>query len=210
MKSTVIALAAAASLAAGAAQALTVTAFNGDTQGSMSLSSSGPTTSGTAVSETLTFDWTSNPSGVAGYFEFTLATTGKLTFDSFVIDAATGGSPVSGLILYRGTDSSVASADYLADSTTNCSGSTVARIAGSNGSCDLFSERAPGSPDELFGPTELTAGDYTIGVYDSGDPTDATAEFTVTDLTAVPLPASALLLGGLFGGLAWRARRKAT
>ena len=119
----------------------------------MSLSSSGPTTSGTAVSETLTFDWTSNPSGVAGYFEFTLATTGKLTFDSFVIDAATGGSPVSGLILYRGTDSSVASADYLADSTTNCSGSPVARIAGSNGSCDLFSERAPGSPDELFGPT---------------------------------------------------------
>jgi hypothetical protein len=63
----------------------------------------------------------------------------------------------------------------------------------------------PGS--ELFAG-QITAGIWTLGLYDSASPTNAKAQFTVTDVSAIPLPASALFLGSLVGGVAWRSRRK--
>mgnify|MGYP006273110681 CR=1 FL=1 len=207
MKSTVIALAAAASLAAGAAQSLTVSVTDQASSSGMTLS---PSAGSSANEVTFTFDWDSVPSGgVWGWFEFEVTgSQNALSFDSYTIDGGgTVASDQTGFVFYR-TDSSFT---FTQGGGTPGGGPSeivgfdrilIGATGNTNGSVTT-----PTDPlYETATSSDFGAGTYVIGLYDSATPTDAAVEMTVS---SVPLPASALLLGGLFGGLAWRARRKA-
>ena len=74
------------------------------------------------------------------------------------------------------------------------------------GGCNIVNDSTtPGAI--LF--SDLAAGDYTLGVYDSGQPAQGTLAFN-TISAAVPLPAGGLLLLGGMGALTAVRRRKKT
>ncbi len=153
----------------------------------------------------INFDWTSAP--VSGWVEFTIEGTGALEFDAFdVYDGVL--SDVTGITLDY---ISGGVATRLSNDTSFCS----AAAAPVGGNCNLIAqEGASGGSTGLASTpismvfTDLVAGDYRFGIYDSSSPSNAIAGFILYDnLGTVPLPAGGLLLlSGL--GLIGAARRR--
>lgn len=144
---------------------------------------------------TVSFSWTTAnwSSRAGGYLDFTVAAG-----DRIFINTA-GSSEVSYWIL--GQETGANAFDRLTTSKTTCqSNSPLAELTGT---CNLSAN----FNDLTAGPlaTILQGGEtYRIG-FISTKSNDA----ITFDITAVPVPASGVLLAGVLAGLAWRARRKA-
>jgi hypothetical protein len=211
MKTTLIALAAAASLTAGAAQALTVSSEQIISGTGDIVESTGTNTLG-LPELTITFDRTTT-SGVS--MRATIDATNA--FELFFTESfSTNGTVQAGGNVYAYAFAEVlgSTTNYFTSEIPNFeSGLTTGdydRISenGYDGTTTSFDplEPDPNTPISYGGQTVFGPGTYQLSFFDSSFATEGETTFT---LSAVPLPPAALLLGGLLGGLAWRARRKA-
>jgi hypothetical protein len=89
----------------------------------------------------------------------------------------------------------------LTNVTTACSSAMWA----SRGLCNLITASTPDGT-ELF--SNLAAGDYGIGIFDSATPESGSLAFKVSKVAPIPLPAAGFLLLGALGGIAALRRRK--
>ncbi len=145
------------------------------------------------------FDWEATP-----YNAFVEFSSDK-TFDFFFLDflADSSQSAVSGFRLV-GPDGDVSNMDQScnnANAPVQGSCQLVAPAGNSGGLADSATKPG-GSP--LF--TDLAAGNYTLGFFESGDPSSGSVVFGVA---AIPLPAGLVLMLGGLGILGFTARRKA-
>lgn len=146
------------------------------------------------------FTWTSTP--FTAIANFSTTSTFNLFFDAFTSNGST--SDVTGLTLdILDAPNGTATTRFTND--TNFCASAAGSVSGN---CNLFTEVGSNSGNAAGAakPDPLTAllaglgsGSYRLGVYDSGTPTNAVANFRIAE---IPLPAAAWLFAtaiGLFG-----------
>ncbi|RDC74402.1 hypothetical protein DLJ49_03675 [Rhodovulum sp. 12E13] len=215
MKSLVISAAAALTLVAGAAQAVTVKAT--EQSDNMTISAGGfvdggledQGINGTSIS----FTWSGASSGGAyGAIEFSLPGAAELTFDAYTPTSGT-----SAFVLFKGElTPGFQPGDTELVVTSVANGTAPGFTGGIAGATSTFVDNGsnlnpnPGSPvfSAIDGsePLFVPGGNWVLGFYESSEPTNGTAMFTIS---AVPLPASAWFLVAGVGAVAWRARRRA-
>lgn len=147
------------------------------------------------------FAWDDSP--YTGYVSFSADRMFDLYFENYVPDDAAA-DQISGFI-FRGPSGEV-QADEAYDSDA-CDDASF----GISGGCNFITGQ-DGEADVLQPDPEqpilanLEPGDYTIGVYESANPGNGTADFRAA--AVVPVPAGGLLLIGALGGAAALRRRK--
>lgn len=192
-------------------------AFVGSAASALSITNAGATTTmgfttnfGTPKSLTVDFDWANVSFGGSeggAFIDFTTNTQTVVSFDSYAPDGDTG--KISKWVMFDITAGTKAITD--AGATTGCWSVPLPELRGfcnritgatTTGVEDVL-RPVPGKTVFSFGP-----GTYRLGLFENFKPATGTASFTVT---AVPLPASGLMLIGALGGiggLAARSRRK--
>ena len=188
-------IAGAMALGAGSANAATFNEIDSDASlgGSVDFFEVAPTA---AIA---TFDWDETPFNA--FVEF----SSNKTFDFFFLDYVAQGSQsaVSGFRLI-GPDGDISAMDQ------SCGNAAVPV----QGSCQLITGAANtgGAADSTTKPSgsplfsDLAAGNYTLGFFESADPAAGSVVFGVA---AIPLPAGLVLMLGGLGILGFTARRKA-
>lgn len=145
---------------------------------------------GVATSFNVEFAWNGTPYNELSTFAV------AYDFDLSLVSYSGTGNDQSGYILDDGT--------RLTTGSTACNSSSNPVI--NTGGCDLI--KASSTPGVLF--SGLSAGTYTLGVFDSATPVNGSVVFNVTQAVApIPLPASALLLLAGLGGLVSMRRKTA-
>jgi len=147
-----------------------------------------------------TFDWDETPFNA--FVEF----SSNKTFDFFFLDYLADGSQsaVSGFRLI-GPDGDISAMDQTCGNAAlpvQGSCQLVTGALNSGGAADSATKPDLGTP--LF--SDLAAGNYTLGFFESSDPASGSVVFGVT---AIPLPAGLVLMLGGLGVLGFAARRKA-
>lgn len=184
-----------------AAQAATVTFGPNDKTAFMDVATN------VAKPDGVSFTWTKAPS--SGWIEFTSSAAFALKLHFYGVgDRTPTSQQVSGYV-FKVWDSVANAWSNLTTDTNNCAGASLAPVAGK---CNMISSMGyTGSYAALQPPGEVgpyAAGRYLLGVYDSGQPSNASVEFQIA---AVPLPATGLaLIAGLGGLAALGARRRRT
>ncbi|MEE4117444.1 MAG: VPLPA-CTERM sorting domain-containing protein [Paracoccaceae bacterium] len=209
MKSLVMAAAAALTLAAGTAQAVTVAATIEASPGTSILVDGSAMIAGQNINgRQVTFDWDGSAPFSAA-FTFTLPGAAKITFDNYD-DGGT--NQQSAFVLYQ-TGGGPQLTTQL-----NAGSGYVPLVSGQDGlyvgnTTGVLATTFPSSStpvyDAIDGSDPFVPGsgnEWVLGFWDSALPTDGSMSFTIT---AVPLPASAWFLLAGVGALAWRSRRKA-
>lgn len=146
------------------------------------------------------FSWSTTP--YSGYITFTSDREFDLYFDNYVpIEANT--RQYSGLVLVK-------DGNFIQNGAANSTGCNDAEFSIISGPCNLVTGRngvgdhiKPGTGLPIF--TRLALGTYTIGIDETNRPVNGSADFRVS---AVPLPASSLLLVAIIFGLGWAGYRK--
>ncbi len=204
MKASLIAIAAAAAISGGSAQALTTI----NSAVSAATSTSMISTNGTATN--IDFTWTGAPT--SGYVTFEVDTTSYLYMDEY---SGSSVSPeYSAFMVYAGATNLTLDYDL-------CDHPTV--LAEIQGRCNLVTNYGASSVITQYDLTSTTTAfavlnpgtEYLIGVVEGGAPGTGLLSFQVSEgayvpTAPVPLPAGGmLLLGALGGAAALRRRRKA-
>ncbi|MBU2960046.1 VPLPA-CTERM sorting domain-containing protein [Citreicella sp. C3M06] len=203
MKTGLIAIAAAAAIAAGSAQALTTLDFANYT------ATGGGSVSNYGQFANVTFNWADIP--YTGYVTITSDSAFSLYLSDY--SGGTNTDELSGYVLINQTTST-----RLTNDVTWCGKTRTAEAI--RGSCNLISNDASIPyekimPDTVTAAYNLSAGSYLLGVYDGNDP-EGSVSFQASEIgyqeiiSPVPLPAGGMLLLGALGGMAARRRfRKA-
>lgn len=195
-----MAIAAAAMISAGSAQALTtLDSASYTATGSGSVSNYGQFAN-------VTFNWADVP--YTGYVTITSDSAFSLYLSAY--SGGTDTDELSGYVLINQTTST-----RLTNDVTWC-GSTQTDAA-IRGRCNLISNDASVPyqkimPDTVTAAYNLSAGSYLLGVYDGNDP-EGSVSFQASEIgyqdivSPVPLPAGGTLLLGALGGIAALRRR---
>lgn len=151
------------------------------------------------------FAWDGSP--YTGYVSFSADRMFDLYFENYIPDRATN-SQVSGFI-FRGPEGQEIQLgeNY---SATACDGAAFADVFGTGGCNFITGENGkrdvikPDAKEPIL--AGLKPGDYTIGIYESQNPNEGSADFRAA--AVVPVPAGGLLLIGALGGAAALRRKK--
>lgn len=150
------------------------------------------------IPEGVSFTWREAPAG--GWVEFTIDAAWALQLHFYGVgDDTPTDQHVSAYIL-KAWNTVTGMWDNLTTQTDVCSTATLVPLAGD---CNLMGSALYSGPETVLRPGEIaghyTSGRYLLGVGDSSEPSNTSAEFYIA---AVPLPATGLALIAGLGGLA--------
>ncbi len=147
------------------------------------------------------FFWDSTP--YTGYITFSSDRAFDLYFENYIPNRADSGQ-FSGLTLRDSMGNFLqngeADANFCGSAEFDVVSGPCNLVTGQNGEADYLK---PDTDTPIF--AKLSAGTYTIGLYESNRPVGGSADFRVS---AVPLPAGGLLLVSALGGMGLMRRRK--
>lgn len=157
------------------------------------------------VPQGVSFTWKKAPA--TGWIEFTADAAFALQLHFYGVGDATPPVLQTSGYVFKMWDAISSTWTNLTTDTSLCSTSTLAPVAGD---CNLIASELYPGPDTVLRAGEevgrFGAGRYLLGVYDSGEPSNTSAEFYIA---SVPLPATGLaLIAGLGGLAALGARRR--
>lgn len=149
------------------------------------------------VPQGVSFTWRTAPAG--GWIEFTTDAAWALQLHFYGVGDATPTDEIVSAYILKSWNTVTGVWDNLTTQTDACSTATLVPLAGD---CNLMGSTVYSGSESVLRPGEIAgryaAGKYLLGVGDSEEPSNTSAEFYVA---AVPLPASLLgLIAGL-GGL---------